>query len=126
MTNNGDLSIACSHTPTPQNVDNEGRNASEPENVGFCDSGLLSVSCLLFKKSTSTVDEATPQVAAPICSAVFSTDADNGRLGIDGSGLPTSQNVNNQGRNTSKPRHGVDYSGWTNDDLELVESLLSS
>ncbi|GAB2230075.1 hypothetical protein Droror1_Dr00014331 [Drosera rotundifolia] len=86
----------------------------------------MEISPATYANGMSALPAATPQVAAPICSAVFSTDVDNGRLGIDGSGLPTSQNVNNQGRNTSKLRHAVDYSGWTNDDLELVESLLSS
>ncbi|GAB2230074.1 hypothetical protein Droror1_Dr00014330 [Drosera rotundifolia] len=93
MTNNGELSTDTSHAPTLQNVDNEGRNASEHEHVGFCDSALPSVSCLLFNKSTSTFDEPTPQEAEPTSSLVFSSMTNNGQLDFNGSAQPTKQTV---------------------------------
>ncbi|GAB2230079.1 hypothetical protein Droror1_Dr00014335 [Drosera rotundifolia] len=93
MTYNGEPSTDTSCTPTLQNVDNEGRNASEHEHVGFCDSALPSVSCLLFNKSTSTFDEPTPQEAEPTSSFVFSSMTNNGQLDFNGSALPTKQTV---------------------------------
>ncbi|GAB2230070.1 hypothetical protein Droror1_Dr00014326 [Drosera rotundifolia] len=91
MTNNGELSIDTSRTPTLQNVDNEGRNTSEHEHVGFCDCSAKCQLSSLQQVHFNLGRTHPPQEAEPTSSFVFSSMTNNGQLDINGSAPPTKQ-----------------------------------